>query len=113
MQASPITLVLTTLPDQESARQLARLLVEERLAACVNVLAPCHSVYHWEGALQENGEVPVIIKTMQDRYAALEADAGLLEAARETAERLLKEHPEAADRHVERWLGGRKEWLKV
>lgn len=73
MQASPITLVLTTLPDQESARQLARLLVEERLAACVNVLAPCHSVYHWEGALQENGEVPVIIKTMQDRYAALEA----------------------------------------
>lgn len=73
MQASPITLVLTTLPDQESARQLARLLVEERLAACVNVLAPCHSIYHWEGALQENGEVPVIIKTMQDRYAALEA----------------------------------------
>jgi periplasmic divalent cation tolerance protein len=73
MQASPITLVLTTLPDQESARQLARLLVEERLAACVNVLAPCHSIYHWEGALQENGEVPLIIKTMQGRYTELEA----------------------------------------
>ncbi len=72
MRTSPVTLVLTTLPDQESARQLARLLVEERLAACVNVLAPCHSVYHWEGALQENGEVPLIIKTTPDRYAALE-----------------------------------------
>jgi ATP-dependent DNA helicase RecG len=47
------------------------------------------------------------------RYADLEADAGLLEAARETAERLLKEFPEAADRHVERWLGGRRELLKA
>jgi periplasmic divalent cation tolerance protein len=72
MRTSPVTLVLTTLPDQESARQLARLLVEERLAACVNVLAPCHSVYHWEGTLQENGEVPLIIKTTPDRYNQLE-----------------------------------------
>lgn len=65
--------MLTTLPDQESARQLARLLVEERLAACVNVLASCHSVYRWEGALQENGEVPLIIKTTPARYADVEA----------------------------------------
>ncbi|MBL8503421.1 MAG: ATP-dependent DNA helicase RecG, partial [Rhodocyclaceae bacterium] len=47
------------------------------------------------------------------RYADLEADAGLLDAARATAESLLKDFPEAADRHVERWLGGRKELLKV
>ena len=47
------------------------------------------------------------------RYADLEADAGLLDAARATAERLLKDFPEAADRHVERWLGGRKELLKA
>ncbi|MBV6409170.1 MAG: ATP-dependent DNA helicase RecG [Rhodocyclaceae bacterium] len=47
------------------------------------------------------------------RYADLEADAELIEAARETAERLLKDYPEAADRHVERWLGGRKDLLKV
>lgn len=65
--------MLTTLPDQESARQLARLLVEKRLAACVNVLAPCHSVYQWEGALQENGEVPLIIKSTPDLYNQLEA----------------------------------------
>ncbi len=37
------------------------------------MLAPCHSVYHWEGDLQENGEVPVIIKTTPDRYNELEA----------------------------------------
>ncbi|MBK6742426.1 MAG: divalent-cation tolerance protein CutA [Hydrogenophilales bacterium] len=73
MRSSPVTLVLTTLPDQESARQLARLLVEKRLAACVNVLAPCHSVYHWQGALQENGEIPLIIKTTPERYNQLEA----------------------------------------
>ena len=47
------------------------------------------------------------------RYADLEADAGLLDAARETAEQLLKDYPDAADRHVERWLGGRRDLLKV
>ncbi|MEZ5615066.1 MAG: ATP-dependent DNA helicase RecG [Rhodocyclaceae bacterium] len=47
------------------------------------------------------------------RYADLEADADLLDAARETAETLLKDYPEAADRHVERWLGGRRDLLKV
>ncbi len=47
------------------------------------------------------------------RYADLEADADLLAAARETAERMLREFPEAAERHVERWLGGRREMLKV
>ncbi len=47
------------------------------------------------------------------RYADLEADADLLDAARETAERMLRNFPEAADRHVERWLGGRRELLKV
>jgi periplasmic divalent cation tolerance protein len=73
MRASSITLVITTLPDQESARQLARLLVEERLAACVNVLAPCDSIYRWQGAIQENGEVPMIIKTTPERYHQLEA----------------------------------------
>ncbi len=47
------------------------------------------------------------------RYADLEADAELLDAARETAELLLKDYPDAADRHVERWLGGRRELLKA
>ena len=47
------------------------------------------------------------------RFADLEADADLFEAARESAELLLKDYPDAADRHVERWLGGRRDLLKV
>ncbi len=64
--------ILTTLPDPTSARQLARRLVEERLAACVNVLDGCTSVYRWQGTVEEASEVVLVIKTVQDRYAALE-----------------------------------------
>ncbi|SMB23852.1 Divalent-cation tolerance protein CutA [Sterolibacterium denitrificans] len=65
--------VLTNLPDEAAARVLATLLVEQRLAACVNVLAPCRSVYHWQGAVEEASEIPLLIKTTTARYAALEA----------------------------------------
>jgi periplasmic divalent cation tolerance protein len=65
--------VLTNLPDAEAAQRLAKGLVETRLAACVNVLAPCRSFYHWEGALQEDGEVPLFIKTTAKLYPAVEA----------------------------------------
>lgn len=65
-------LILTTLPDQDTARQLARQLVEARLAACVNVLAACTSVYRWDAAIQEETEVPLLIKTSADGYAAVE-----------------------------------------
>lgn len=64
--------VLTNLPDSESAFNLARLLVRRRLAACVNVLAPATSFYRWEGREQESPEIPVIIKTTDERYAELE-----------------------------------------
>ncbi len=66
-------LVLTNLPDAEAAHRLAKGLVERRLAACVNVLAPCRSFYHWEGALREDGEVPLFIKTTAKLYPAVEA----------------------------------------
>jgi periplasmic divalent cation tolerance protein len=66
-------LVLTNLPDETQAQQLARSLVEQRVAACVNVLAPCHSVYRWQGAVETATEVPLLIKTSAARYAALEA----------------------------------------
>lgn len=65
-------LVLTNLPDQASAEALASELVKARLAACVNVLPPCHSVYHWQGVLETADEVPMLIKTSSERYAALE-----------------------------------------
>ena len=64
--------VLTNLPDSESAFNLARSLVARRLAACVNVLGPATSFYRWEGREEEAREIPVIIKSTSERYAALE-----------------------------------------
>ena len=64
--------VLTNLPDSASAFNLARALVERRLAACVNVLAPATSFYRWEGRLQQEQETPVIIKSTTESYAELE-----------------------------------------
>lgn len=69
----PTLLVLTNLPDRAAAERLADTLVEQRLAACVNLLAPCRSVYRWKGALQRDEEYPLLVKTTTDRYAALEA----------------------------------------
>lgn len=66
-------LVITNLPDAYSAHALAGALVEARLAACVNILAPCRSVYRWQGKTEHAEEVPVLIKTTAARYAALEA----------------------------------------
>ena len=66
-------LVLTNLPNADIANLLAKDLVEARLAACVNVLAPCRSFYRWEGALQEDGEVPLLIKTTAKLYPAVES----------------------------------------
>lgn len=66
-------LVITNLPDAYSAHALAGALVEARLAACVNILAPCRSVYRWQGRTENAEEVPVLIKTTAARYAALEA----------------------------------------
>jgi periplasmic divalent cation tolerance protein len=66
-------LILTNLPDEASAQALATTLVSERLAACVNVLAPCRSVYRWQGAIESAQEVPLLIKTTTARYADLEA----------------------------------------
>ena len=65
-------LVITNLPAAESARALATKLVEQRLAACANILSPCLSIYRWEGRLEEAEEVPLLIKTSAPRYAALE-----------------------------------------
>jgi periplasmic divalent cation tolerance protein len=66
-------LVLTNLPDAESARNLADRLVEQHLAACVNILAPCRSIYRWQGQIATAEEVPLLIKTTSARYDALQA----------------------------------------
>ena len=70
---SALLLVLTNLPDRAAAEKLADALIAKRVAACVNILAPCRSVYRWQGAVQHDEEHPVLIKTTRERYAALEA----------------------------------------
>lgn len=65
-------LVITNLPDRASAERLAEALVERRVAACVNVMAPCRSVYSWQGTVEHAEEHPVFAKTPADRYDALQ-----------------------------------------
>ena len=65
-------LVLTNLPNRAAAEKLADTLIEKKLAACVNILAPCRSVYRWKDAVQHDEEHPMLIKTTSERYAALE-----------------------------------------
>jgi periplasmic divalent cation tolerance protein len=69
----PTLLVLTNLPDRASAEKLADALVAKHVAACVNILAPCRSVYRWKNDIQHEEEHPVLIKTTAERYGALEA----------------------------------------
>jgi len=66
-------LVLTNMPDFSAANVLAQLLVERKLAACVNLLPAVHSVYLWQGALEQATEVTLMIKTTTQRYDELEA----------------------------------------
>ncbi len=65
-------LVLTNLPDRAAAERIADLLIGQELAACVNILAPCRSVYRWQGEVQHDEEHPMLIKTTATRYPALE-----------------------------------------
>lgn len=65
-------LVMTNVPDRTVAERIAETLVGERLVACANVLADTHSVYRWEGAVEQASEVTILLKTTAQRYAALE-----------------------------------------
>lgn len=73
MNDNDVMLVLTNLPDQGSAQRVAKLLIESRAAACVNILAECASVYRWQGKIQSSSEVPLLIKTTHAAYPRLEA----------------------------------------
>ena len=68
-----ILIVFTHCPDSESAERLAHNLVESKLAACVNILAPCRSIYWWQGEVEQACEIPVQIKTTRLRYGAVES----------------------------------------
>ena len=69
--AEPIV-ILTTCPDEATASRLGRDLVESGLAACVSRVGPVHSIYRWQGAIQDEPEVLLVIKTVSTRYSELE-----------------------------------------
>jgi len=70
---SDILLVITNLPDEQTAAKMALQLVDARAAACVNQLAPCTSTYRWQGKIETATEVPLLIKTTRDAYPRLES----------------------------------------
>jgi periplasmic divalent cation tolerance protein len=81
-RAAGVRVALITAPDADVARRIALALVDERLAACVNVVPGIVSIYRWEGAVHEDAEALLVVKTSADRLAAL-------------AERLAVLHPYA------------------
>ena len=66
-------LVITNLPDRESAKRVADALIENRAAACVSIWAQCTSVYRWQGKVETANEVPLLIKTTREAYVRVEA----------------------------------------
>jgi len=68
-----VLVAMTNLPDEASATRVAKAVLEARVAACVNRLAPCQSEYWWQGKLELAQEWPLLIKTTRRQYAALEA----------------------------------------
>jgi periplasmic divalent cation tolerance protein len=68
-----IVSVYAIFANAEEAERIGRTVVEEHLAACVNILAPCRSIYRWQGAMETADEVPAILKTtaaLADRLIA-------------------------------------------
>lgn len=69
---SAVSVILCAFPDEETARRTAAQLVEERLAACVNLLPGAQSIYRWQGAVETAAEVMAVIKTATARLPELE-----------------------------------------
>lgn len=72
MSRSAFVVVLVTAPDAETGEAIGRTLVEERLAACVNVVPGVRSVYRWQGRVLAEAEVLLVIKTRKARFEELE-----------------------------------------
>ena len=70
---SEVLLLLTNMPDQDSAQRMANSLIENHAAACVNMMAPCTSVYRWQGKVESASEIPLLIKTTRSAYTRVEA----------------------------------------
>ncbi|HYK23719.1 MAG TPA: divalent-cation tolerance protein CutA [Candidatus Acidoferrum sp.] len=70
--ADQVLLAISTFPDAETASRIAQTLVEEKFAACANLLPAVHSIYRWKDKIETAGEVIVFFKTTQDRQAAFD-----------------------------------------
>ena len=68
---TPVRIVLCTIDSADAARKLARRLVQDRLAACVNIIENVTSVYKWEGRIEEDAELLLVIKTQDSRLQEL------------------------------------------
>ena len=66
-----VVTIYAVFADPAEAQRIGLAIVEERLAACVNILPPCRSIYHWEGAIEQATESPALFKTTTDRADAL------------------------------------------
>jgi len=72
MNEAQILMVMSNAPDKASAHALARMLVETKLVACVNILPGVQSVYRWQGQIEQADEVTLLIKTTRQQYAELQ-----------------------------------------
>ncbi|HSP45980.1 MAG TPA: divalent-cation tolerance protein CutA [Chthoniobacterales bacterium] len=70
--ADKVVLVLSTFPDVETARRIARDLVAENFAACANVIPKVESIYRWQGKIEQGDEALVLFKTTAARFAAFQ-----------------------------------------
>lgn len=66
-----IVSVYAVFTDSDEAARIGRQVIEERLAACINILRPCRSIYRWQGAIETATEAPAILKTTQAMADAL------------------------------------------
>ena len=73
MSVDSVVVVLSTFPSQDVAAGVARTLVEERLAACVNIVPAVRSIYRWQSAIHDDTEALAIIKTTAERAAVMRA----------------------------------------
>jgi periplasmic divalent cation tolerance protein len=97
-------IVITNTPDRDVALKIARALIERKLAACVNILAECTSIYRWQGKLETATEVPLMIKTRAAIYDDVEAAIKSLHPY---------ELPEIVAVPIERGLPDFLEWINA
>jgi periplasmic divalent cation tolerance protein len=71
--SASVVVIMSALPNPEKAAEIARILVEERLAACVNLIPQIRSIYRWKDAISDETETLAVCKTTQDRAEALHA----------------------------------------